>query len=71
MSGRTYYEVATGDRYIEATVSVKIMARENMNTPAEDLVIDYLYMGDFMDLKILKIDKEEVSNLDIEIEEIG
>lgn len=71
MSRRTYYEVATGDRYIEATVSVKIMARENMNTPAEDLVIDYLYMGDFMDLKILKIDKEEVSNLDIEIEEIG
>ena len=70
MSRRTYYEVATGDRYIEATVSIKIMARGNMNTPVEDIVIDYLYMGDFMDLEIVKIDKEEVSNLDIEIEEI-
>jgi hypothetical protein len=68
---RTYYEVATGDRYIEATVSVKIMAHENMNTDVEEIVYDYLYSGDFIDLTIVKIDKEEVSNLDIEIEEIG
>jgi hypothetical protein len=47
------------------------MAHENMNTDVEEIVYDYLYSGDFIDLTIVKIDKEEVSNLDIEIEEIG
>jgi hypothetical protein len=66
---RTYYEVATGDLYIEATIKVKIMANVNANYDPEEIIYDNLYLGEWSELDVVSIDKEELSNIQIEIDE--
>lgn len=69
MARREYYEVATGDLYLEATIKVKICANVNANYDPEEVIFDNLYLGEWQELDIVKIDKEELSNIQIEIDE--
>ena len=69
MSRRTYYEVATGDLYIEATLKVKISTRVNANYDPEEIVYDAVACGDFQELDVYSIDSEHLSNIEIEIDE--
>lgn len=71
MSDRSYYEVESADIYVEATLKVKIRMNERTDIPLEELINDYMYDGEFAELKVHSIDYEEYTNVQKEIEEIG
>ena len=71
MSDRSYYEVETADIYVEATIKVKINMNERTSVPLKDLIIDYVWDGEFTEGEVKSIDFEEYTNVQKEIEEIG
>lgn len=71
MSDRSYYEVETADIYVEATIKVKINMNERTSVPLKDLIIDYVWDGEFTEVEVKSIDFEEYTNVQKEIEEIG
>ena len=71
MSDRSYYTIETADIYVEATIKVKINMNERTSIPLKDLIIDYVWDGEFTDVEVKSIDFEEYSNIQEETEEIG
>lgn len=71
MSDRSYYTIETADIYVEATIKVKINMNERTSIPLKDLIIDYVWEGEFTEVEVKSIDFEEYSNIQEETEEIG
>jgi hypothetical protein len=71
MSDRSYYTIETADIYVEATIKVKINMNERTSVPLKDLIIDYVWEGEFTEVEVKSIDFEEYSNIQEETEEIG